>query len=139
MSLPLLSTPTLSSLQEFGIDIVGEDNTTIIHHKVAARAVCVFSDHDAQIAARAEQHHQQQQQQQQQQQPRRADVYYDYGTVHDLSISESSLVDDDDEKGMQMCYRGQHDWRTEYGLGGILCAIVRCQIMVVLTFSLTCL
>jgi len=81
----------------------------------------------------------QQQQQQQQQQPRRADVYYDYGTVHDLSISESSLVDDDDEKGMQMCYRGQHDWRTEYGLGGILCAIVRCQIMVVLTFSLTCL
>jgi len=67
-----------------------------------------------------------QQQQQQQQQPRRADVYYDYGTVHELSlISESSLVDDD-EKGMQMCYRGQHDWRTEYGLGGILCAIVRC-------------
>jgi len=40
------------------------------------------------------------------------------------------LVDDDDEKGMQMCYRGQHDWRTEYGLGGILCAIVRCQITV---------
>ncbi|KAF5349200.1 hypothetical protein D9756_009527 [Leucocoprinus leucothites] len=49
---------------EFGIDIVGEDNKTIIHHKVAARAVCVFSDQDAQIAARAEQHQQQQQQQQ---------------------------------------------------------------------------
>ncbi|KAF9444665.1 hypothetical protein P691DRAFT_325890 [Macrolepiota fuliginosa MF-IS2] len=49
---------------EFGIDIVGEDNKTIIHHKVAARAVCVFSEQDAQVAARAEQHQQQQQQQQ---------------------------------------------------------------------------
>lgn len=28
-------------------------------------------------------------------------------------------------EGMQMCMRGQHDWRTEYGLAGILCAIVR--------------
>ncbi|KAF5357078.1 hypothetical protein D9756_006548 [Leucocoprinus leucothites] len=35
----------------------------------------------------------------------RGDVYYDYG--------------------MQMCSRGHHDWRSEYGLGGILCAIVR--------------
>ncbi|GBE87730.1 predicted protein [Sparassis crispa] len=39
---------------EFGIDIVGEDNKTIIHHKVAARVVCVFSEQDAQAAARAE-------------------------------------------------------------------------------------
>ncbi|GJE86722.1 FHA and PRK00409 domain-containing protein [Phanerochaete sordida] len=39
---------------EFGIDIVGEDNTTIVHHKVAARVVCVFSEQDAQAAARAE-------------------------------------------------------------------------------------
>ncbi|CAL1709324.1 unnamed protein product [Somion occarium] len=39
---------------EFGIDIVGEDNKTIIHHKVAARVVCVFTDQDAQAAARAE-------------------------------------------------------------------------------------
>lgn len=39
---------------EFGIDIVGEDNTTIVHHKVAARVVCVFTDQDAQAAARAE-------------------------------------------------------------------------------------
>jgi hypothetical protein len=42
---------------EFGIDIIGEDNKTIIHHKVAARVVCVFSDQDALVAARAEQHH----------------------------------------------------------------------------------
>ncbi|CCM06360.1 uncharacterized protein FIBRA_08617 [Fibroporia radiculosa] len=39
---------------EFGIDIVGEDNKTIVHHKVAARVVCVFSEQDAQAAARAE-------------------------------------------------------------------------------------
>ncbi|PPR06464.1 hypothetical protein CVT24_002606 [Panaeolus cyanescens] len=51
---------------EFGIDIVGEDNKTIIHHKVAARVVCVFSEQDAQVAARAEQHQQQQQLHQQQ-------------------------------------------------------------------------
>ena len=44
---------------------MGEDNKTIIHHKVAARVVCVFSEQDAQIAARAEQHQQQQLQQQQ--------------------------------------------------------------------------
>ncbi|KAF8903870.1 hypothetical protein CPB84DRAFT_1845549 [Gymnopilus junonius] len=56
---------------EFGIDIVGEDNKTIIHHKVAARVVCVFSEQDAQVAARAEQHqaqHLQQHQYLQQQQ-----------------------------------------------------------------------
>ncbi|KAF9074708.1 hypothetical protein BDP27DRAFT_1316695 [Rhodocollybia butyracea] len=41
---------------EFGIDIVGEDNKTIVHHKVAARVVCIFSEQDAQVAARAEQH-----------------------------------------------------------------------------------
>ena len=61
----------LTILKEFGIDIVGEDNKTIIHHKVAARVVCVFSEQDAQVAARAEAHQQQQQQvlhQQQQQQ-----------------------------------------------------------------------
>ena len=40
--------------QEFGIDIVGEDNTTIVHHKVAARVVCVFTEQDAQAAARVE-------------------------------------------------------------------------------------
>lgn len=51
--------------QEFGIDIVGEDNKTIIHHKVAARVVCVFNEQDAQVAARAEQHQQQHLQQQQ--------------------------------------------------------------------------
>lgn len=50
-----VSTPrTLPPNQEFGIDIVGEDNKTIVHHKVAARVVCVFTDQDAQAAARAE-------------------------------------------------------------------------------------
>jgi hypothetical protein len=53
---------------EFGIDIVGEDNKTIIHHKVTARVVCVFTEQDAAVAARAEQHalalHLQQQQHQ---------------------------------------------------------------------------
>ena len=45
---------------------MGEDNKTIIHHKVAARVVCVFSEQDAQVAARAEAHQHQQQHQQQQ-------------------------------------------------------------------------
>ncbi|KAF9240397.1 hypothetical protein BU15DRAFT_73990 [Melanogaster broomeanus] len=40
---------------EFGIDIIGEDNKTTIHHKVAARVMCVFTDEDAQVAARLEQ------------------------------------------------------------------------------------
>jgi hypothetical protein len=52
----------LKSYQEFGID---EDNKTIIHHKVAARVVCVFNKQVAQVAARAEQHQQQHLQQQQ--------------------------------------------------------------------------
>ncbi|THG94751.1 hypothetical protein EW026_g6778 [Hermanssonia centrifuga] len=39
---------------EFGIDIVGEDNQTIVHHKVAARVLCVLTEQDAQAAARAE-------------------------------------------------------------------------------------
>ena len=33
---------------------MGEDNKTIVHHKVAARVVCVFSELDAQAAQRAE-------------------------------------------------------------------------------------
>ncbi|KAJ7743958.1 hypothetical protein DFH07DRAFT_835322 [Mycena maculata] len=45
---------------EFGIDIVGEDNKTIIHHKVAARVSCIFSDAQAAMAARAEQQQQNQ-------------------------------------------------------------------------------
>ncbi|KAI0635032.1 hypothetical protein C8Q77DRAFT_1156387 [Trametes polyzona] len=40
---------------EFGIDIVGEDNKTIVHHKVAARVMCVFTELEAQAAQRAEQ------------------------------------------------------------------------------------
>lgn len=40
---------------EFGIDIIGEDNKTTIHHKVAARVMCVFTEEDVQAAARFEQ------------------------------------------------------------------------------------
>ncbi|KAG1791173.1 SMAD/FHA domain-containing protein, partial [Suillus plorans] len=39
---------------EFGIDISGEDNKTTIHHKVAARIMCVFTDEDVHLAARIE-------------------------------------------------------------------------------------
>ena len=38
--------------QEFGIDIVNEDNRTIMHHKVAAKAYCVFGLEDAAGSAR---------------------------------------------------------------------------------------
>ncbi|KAI6132396.1 hypothetical protein EV401DRAFT_1917556 [Pisolithus croceorrhizus] len=40
---------------EFGIDIIGEDNKTTIHHKVAARVMCIFTEEDVQAAARFEQ------------------------------------------------------------------------------------
>lgn len=53
-SLTLCGTHSLQ--QEFGIDIVGEDNKTIVHHKVAARVVCVLTEQEAQFAARAESH-----------------------------------------------------------------------------------
>ncbi|KIK89944.1 hypothetical protein PAXRUDRAFT_831735 [Paxillus rubicundulus Ve08.2h10] len=43
------------NIVEFGIDIIGEDNKTTIHHKVAARVICVFTEEDVQLAARAEQ------------------------------------------------------------------------------------
>ncbi|PVG03389.1 hypothetical protein CPB86DRAFT_447543 [Serendipita vermifera] len=35
---------------EFGIDIVGEDNQTIIHHKVSARVQCILSQEDLNAA-----------------------------------------------------------------------------------------
>ncbi|CAE6478532.1 unnamed protein product [Rhizoctonia solani] len=50
---------------EFGIDIVGEDNKTIIHHKVATRVFVVLTPEDAQAAAREHHAHLQHQQQQQ--------------------------------------------------------------------------
>ncbi|KAF9799708.1 hypothetical protein IEO21_10518 [Rhodonia placenta] len=40
--------PPHAAAQEFGIDIIGENNKTIIHHKVAARVVCVFTEQKAQ-------------------------------------------------------------------------------------------
>lgn len=38
--------------QEFGIDIVSDDNKTIIHHKVAAKVFLVLSHEDAIAAGR---------------------------------------------------------------------------------------
>ncbi|KAJ9122277.1 hypothetical protein QFC22_001697 [Naganishia vaughanmartiniae] len=37
---------------EFGIDIISEDNKTIVHHKVSAKAYCVFNVDDAGSSAR---------------------------------------------------------------------------------------
>ncbi|WVF69585.1 hypothetical protein IAT40_004363 [Kwoniella sp. CBS 6097] len=37
---------------EFGIDIVSEDNRTIVHHKVAAKVYCVCGPEDAALSAR---------------------------------------------------------------------------------------
>lgn len=53
----LLGILTYFSAQEFGVDIVGEANKTIIHHKAGPRVVCVFSEHDAHATARVEQHY----------------------------------------------------------------------------------
>ncbi|ORY21745.1 hypothetical protein BCR39DRAFT_552966 [Naematelia encephala] len=39
-------------LVEFGIDIVSDDNRTIVHHKVAAKVYCVFNAEDASLSAR---------------------------------------------------------------------------------------
>ncbi|KIJ46037.1 hypothetical protein M422DRAFT_165804 [Sphaerobolus stellatus SS14] len=36
---------------EFGIDIVGEDNNTIVYHKVVARVTCILTPEDAVTAA----------------------------------------------------------------------------------------
>ncbi|KAF8137860.1 hypothetical protein K438DRAFT_1493189, partial [Mycena galopus ATCC 62051] len=33
-----------NDILKFGVDIVGEDNKTVIHHKVVARVACVFPD-----------------------------------------------------------------------------------------------
>ncbi|OXG75109.1 hypothetical protein C350_05288 [Cryptococcus neoformans MW-RSA36] len=37
---------------DFGIDIVSDDNRTIVHHRVAAKAYCVFNEEDAARSAR---------------------------------------------------------------------------------------
>ncbi|KAJ9100510.1 hypothetical protein QFC21_003550 [Naganishia friedmannii] len=37
---------------EFGIDIISEDNKTIVHHKVSAKAYCVFNVDDAGLSVR---------------------------------------------------------------------------------------
>ncbi|KAL0573780.1 hypothetical protein V5O48_008167 [Marasmius crinis-equi] len=41
---------------ELGFDIVGQDNTTVLHRKIAARVRCILSEQDIQVAATAEQH-----------------------------------------------------------------------------------
>lgn len=46
LNFSILTTCTFNAIQEFGIDIVGEDNKTIIHHKVAAKVVVVLSPED---------------------------------------------------------------------------------------------
>ncbi|KAF8313379.1 SMAD/FHA domain-containing protein [Amanita rubescens] len=46
---------TSDDIVEFGVDIIDLDDKTIVHHKVAARVVCVFNHQDA---AQAEQHQQ---------------------------------------------------------------------------------
>jgi hypothetical protein len=43
--------------QKFGIDIVSEDNKTILHHKVAAPVVCVLAEQEALLTAHVEYHH----------------------------------------------------------------------------------
>ncbi len=43
---------SIFSKQEFGIDIVSEDNKTVVHRKVAAKAYCVFNVDDAGMSAR---------------------------------------------------------------------------------------
>lgn len=48
--------------KEFGIDIVGDDNQTIIHHKVAAKVQCIFTAEDAAQAQQAAYTHQMHQQ-----------------------------------------------------------------------------
>jgi len=42
----------LTETQEFGIDIISEDNRAIIHHKVSAKAYCVFGPEDAGLSSR---------------------------------------------------------------------------------------
>ena len=64
LCLPLFDVILNTYSQEFGVDIVGEDDKTIIYHKVVARVVCVFNEQDAQVAARAEQYRQKQKQKQ---------------------------------------------------------------------------
>ncbi|KIM73638.1 hypothetical protein PILCRDRAFT_35884, partial [Piloderma croceum F 1598] len=46
------------NIVEFRIDIIGKGNKTIIHHKVAAHIICIFSEQDAHIATCAEHQHQ---------------------------------------------------------------------------------
>lgn len=38
--------------QEFGIDIANDDNRSIMHHKVSAKAYCVFGPDDAALSYR---------------------------------------------------------------------------------------
>jgi hypothetical protein len=63
-TLLFLSSPSVTAsadthffYQEFGIDIVGEDNKTIVHHKVAACFVCVLTEQKALLIAHVEYHH----------------------------------------------------------------------------------
>ncbi|KAL7414987.1 hypothetical protein BDY24DRAFT_327492, partial [Mrakia frigida] len=37
---------------EFGIDIVGDDNKTVVHHKVSSKAFCIFNQGDVEQSLR---------------------------------------------------------------------------------------
>ncbi|PPQ73579.1 hypothetical protein CVT25_009839 [Psilocybe cyanescens] len=47
--------PSSSRAMISSIDIVGKDTNMIIHHKFAARIVCMFTEQDVQVASSAEQ------------------------------------------------------------------------------------
>jgi hypothetical protein len=54
-SLPSLLSSALTSSsasQEFGIDIVGDDNKTVVHHKVSSKAFCIFNQGDVEQSLR---------------------------------------------------------------------------------------
>lgn len=51
-SIILTLASNLATPQEFGIDIVGEDNKTIVHHKVSSKAFCVFNQADVEASLR---------------------------------------------------------------------------------------
>lgn len=38
---------------EFGIDIVGDDNKTVVHHKVSSKAFCIFNQNDVELSLRS--------------------------------------------------------------------------------------
>jgi hypothetical protein len=48
----MFRTDALRGVQEFGIDIVSDDNKTIVHHKVATKVFLVMNAQDAESVSR---------------------------------------------------------------------------------------